>query len=360
MFGPDHYVPILKCKQGELRALGQLASKQKLTPLLEVDEIPRDLDDGSPQRDIERHAEIAIDGITSGWGTANVFFLDVANVAQHTAANGVDGASYFLSEASTAGLIFIPVVGVNRLSPELAACFGYTANGLCIRIARGDVFNVQFQNQLNRLVAASNVPVDRIDLVVDLGSLVDVDLAQVTPQAIFVLNQIPNVATWRTLSIVGSAFPASMGVLHSNSHTTLPRTEWQNWLALRAGTCARIPTFGDYGVQHPIVMEGFDPRYMAQSAAIRYTHRDTWLLVKGQSTKLLPGGVQYQSLASILTRRPEFYGSQHCNGCSDIAACAVSSAGNASASAWRRIGTTHHLELVLQQVAAVASGRPVP
>jgi hypothetical protein len=59
MFDQEHYVPILKGREGEFGALRTLddAAKIGMTPLVEVAPIPWDFENNLPAKTIDKHLE---------------------------------------------------------------------------------------------------------------------------------------------------------------------------------------------------------------------------------------------------------------------------------------------------------------
>ena len=57
MFGRDHYVPILKGREGEYGALQTLApsTRQALTPLIKIPPIPWDFEEERPAKTVDQH-----------------------------------------------------------------------------------------------------------------------------------------------------------------------------------------------------------------------------------------------------------------------------------------------------------------
>ena len=170
------------------------------------------------------------------------------------------------------------------------------------------------------------------------------------------LAAVPNLGSWRTLSLVASGFLEHMGGVQASTSALIERVEWRAWQLLhrQRQSMARLPTYGDYGIQHPTGVEGFDPRFMKMSASIRYTTADHWLILKGRSTHHQSSSIQFPTLATALTQSQHFYGAQHCPGCTEALACANGAPGLGSPEVWRRIGTTHHLTAVVEQLQQVA------
>lgn len=359
MFAHQHYVPVLKSKKGERDALGVIvdAVKDRLTPLIEIDDVPCDAETSEPTRDLEQHCKLNVDELARTWGTTRKLFLDPQLVAPSQGPGGVDGSEYAFQRAGAAGLQFIPVVGLRRTKPEVAAALKHSQRGLCVRLEEDDLADPQLAATLSQFLQSPGGERDHgdVDIVVDLASVVDQPVHRVEMLARMYLTAVPHIKSWRTLTVAASAFPQTLGAVQRQSTTTLERTEWLAWARLHAGrgSLVRMPTFGDYAIQHPFVMEGYDPRYMPPSANIRYTLDDEWLILKGQSVRRAPGKAQFQALAQALTSDARFMGQGHCKGCAEAHACAGGAAGYGASAPWRRIGTTHHLTHVMSQVAAL-------
>lgn len=81
-FDHKHYVPILKAKGGELRALKEAHEtiRHGMTPVLEVPDIPQryleGADDPFPSKSAEAHAKDVADGIAKAWGADRRVFVD--------------------------------------------------------------------------------------------------------------------------------------------------------------------------------------------------------------------------------------------------------------------------------------------
>ena len=113
----------------------------------------------------------------------------------------------------------------------------------------------------------------------------------------------------------------------------------------------------DCAIQHPAGVEGFNPRFMSVSAAVRYALSDRWLLIKGESTRRRRAVDQFPQLAKKLVYgylREDFHGPAHCRGCASIRAAANGRKGFGSPEAWRRIGTVHHMTEVTQALRALS------
>src|SRR5262249_44127833 len=152
----------------------------------------------------------------------------------------------------------------------------------------------------------------------------------------------------------------SMGGVERNSYDLVERADWKAWnkgLYEQRGDLVRLPAFSDCLIQHPAGVEGFDPRMMQVSAAIRYTLENDWLLIKGKSTRFKRTGLQFPTLAKSLVYgelRSRFAGVRHCAGCESMKAAADGAPRLGSAEAWRQLGTIHHISVVMRALSSLS------
>jgi hypothetical protein len=174
------------------------------------------------------------------------------------------------------------------------------------------------------------------------------------------MREVPDHERWRTFTVSGCAFPRSMGGIDRHSHVHVEREEWIAWrdcLHGRRGSLSRLPTFSDCAIQHPQGVEGFDPTIMQASASIRYTLENAWLLIRGAGTRFTRPGEQFPALATKLVYgalKSEFAGQGHCHGCTEIKRAADGAPGLGNAEAWRRLGTIHHISVVMQGIVSLS------
>lgn len=342
-FGSNHYVPVLKVKLNEKRALGglPLPLQRRITPLLEIVE--------RKEKTVDAHLITAFKNLAASVHGYPACFLD----SREMAADGPQAAEKVFQRASSAGMRFIPVTGMSRTS-DVGAALSHRTRGLALRLTREELESGSLGFRLTHFLAQHGLEPEEIDLIVDLGPVENLIVPGIVALSMQFLTEIPEIPRWRTLTISACAFPQSLGVVERNSHGVQERSEWIAWrdrLYGRRGTLARLPTFSDCGIQHPSGVEDFDPRTMPTSAAIRYTLDDAWLLVKGESTRTRRPGLQFPELATALVYghlSQHFNGTAHCAGCTGAKACADGRGGFDSAGSWRYLGTTHHIIKVME------------
>jgi hypothetical protein len=349
-FGANHYVPILKVKQGEKAALASVAHAlvPQITPLLEIVERT----DGKP---IDKHIDTAFKGLPHAVSSYSRCFIDTAAIA----ADGTSAARDVFSRGKAAGIVFTPITGVTR-TVDVAPALEYTDHGIGLRLTRAEFESGQLPTAIPSFLGMHGLSSSDVDLIVDLGAVEEMVVDGIAALTGAFLADVPNHQGWRTLTVSASAFPVSMGGVDRHSQELVERADWLAWrdhLHAIRHSLVRLPTYSDYAIQHPLGVEGFDFRFMQVSAAIRYTKEEHWLLVKGESTRSVLPSTQFPQLATRLVYghlQEHFAGAAHCLGCQAIKAAADGVDGYGSAGAWRKLGTTHHLAAVMDGLQSLA------
>lgn len=348
-FDTYHYVPILKIKQGEKEALQLIATQHcgRITPLLEV--VTRN---AAEKPTYQAHLDTTFKKLAEGAKRFPRCFLD----AREIEADGPAAANDVFARASAAGITFAPVTGITR-SADVAAALGARKDGLVIRLTRSEFESGKLKSLLSKFMATHKLAPEDVDLIVDLGPVNQMIQVGVRALATQFIAAVPDSKRWRSFTVSAAAIPEGMGGVKRHSHDKLRRIDWLTWLEVcEKLTPPRMPSFSDTGIQHPKGVEGFDFLTMTSSASIRYTLDEEWLLIKGQSSRVETDGLQFPKLATKLVKgvlKSEFCGKDHCAGCAMIVDSAGGKPKLGSKTVWRRIGTIHHIEMVMQGMQGV-------
>lgn len=348
-FGPDHYVPVLKVKGGEKRALQRIPQihQSRIVPLLEIVE-------RKPPKTRSAHLDTAFTNLAETVRPYSRCFLD----AREIAADGQAGAADVFQRASDAGIIFTPVTGISRKA-DVVPALAHRANGLALRLTRAEFEQGGLTRRINAFLSAHGLTPEQSDLIIELGAVEDLIVEGIEALTDAFMAEVPDHQRWRTFTVSACAFPKSMGGVQRDSHAFVERADWVAWknhLYGRREGLQRLPTFSDCAIQHPAGVENFDPRTMQASASIRYTVEAEWLLIKGQGTKSKRPGEQFPALARKLVSgnfRSNFLGQGHCSGCASMRAAADGAPKLGSLGVWRQLGTTHHISVVTQALASL-------
>ena len=287
-FGPSHYVPVLKVKRGEKGALQRISPvlRPQTTPLLEIVEWRRS--DNKPS--LSGHLDTAFRDLAKSLQGYPRCFLDARELAPH----GHVAAQEVFSRAVGAGIPFIPVTGISARADVVSAALDSRERGLAIRLTRSEFEAGELSSRLPDFMARHTIGFEDTDLILDLGSVEDMVIEGIARLVTQFLGDVPRPESWRTLTVSASAFSKSMGVVDRHSHAVVERAEWLAWNHLRdGGQLVRVPTYSDCAIQHPAGVEGFDPVRMQVSATVRYALSDSWLLIKGESTRRRRPSLQF-------------------------------------------------------------------
>lgn len=347
MFNYKHYVPILKGKRAEFPALGRLRSKARITPFIEA--VP------SSWREIpKRMAESA------EWPNESPYFLDMIFVDDpddtEEATESHKVRQYF-AEVAERNQFAIPVTGLAR-SPGYQSAVQQVVSeqgrGVALRLSIDDF---EDSDNLDEAIGAITDLLDQelgeIDLFVDHGSVAALSGSAVAQMYRANIGLIPNLDDWRTLTVVSSAFPLGLGPLERDEWNLARRTDWRGWKRLVTGPHQphRLPTFSDYAIAHPELPPEGRATILAQ---LRYATPDSWLIWKGANVFKHPDGYgQFLSICADLIERVEYRGAAFSHADAEIYEKATTGGSSGNAETWRQIGTNHHIETVLDQLASL-------
>lgn len=353
VFAHDHYVPILRWKAGEKRALKDLLSRDKarLTPLLawsrpgevapEEDRViatpqPRDL-----ARDVLKH-----------WG-ARPFFWDPHWLWAGDLGHDSKALRLYAREMIGVGLRAIPVLHLSDSHEYQEALRQLiSGDGICLRLAHAEVIEPSVADRLTTILGATRLTPAMIHLVADFEAHTrDVDIP-------ILCERLPEVLRYRTFTVAAGSFPVDLREHKGPQVFYLPREEWLRWQDQVAHDLRRRPAFGDYGTLNPTLTPakgGLNP-----SATIRYTTEDHWLVMKGEGLRNEdgPGYEQYRGNAALLMQRRDYCGPEFSAGDSYVRDVATSHTGTGNPTTWVQAAVNHHIRFAVRQIAELFGGAP--
>lgn len=335
MFESKHYVPILKWKRAEHKALVELDNdaKKHITPLIQLimprpvirnrEETKRKKIESkmSPEKqqwlqkerareesmktpeDREKEAVLKREKdrkevisrckdemmpsiakkVLKYWGKDPIF-VDLNLIL--TQDLKLEGFSRILNDARELNLNLIPVVYLsdNLDLKEMVCSLTLKYNsGLCLRLVLADLIYTDKLNQdLENFLKIYGLGKEQVDLLVDIQ---DMDGNVFNYSTYFDLSQkIKDLKKWRTLIFTAGSFPKDLSECTFDEPTIISRDEWKQWnIKMEDKKIERMPSFSDYVTQHPI----FDPssQFYHPTTSIRYTLNENWLVLKGKRQK---------------------------------------------------------------------------
>ena len=350
------YVPILRWRQGEYKALKFLSDDVKagIVPLIEIPSIAWDFVEEEPQKDLASHLNPIPRQILDHW--ASKYFLDFGLLFQSdqtTESSFADVSKElvkFFDLLGTNASKAVPVTSATRDAGFQQAVSGIAAEygtGSCVRLTLEDALG---QSALTAVASVLGIAPEDIDVVIDLKS---VDPAQLSLLRIVLKGLLSNLAgqSYRSVSLVGSSFPIDLSDI-TPGIGSVTRAEYSLWKQLKKDIGTTV-WFGDYGISHVDVRE-IDPRLMVASASIRYTADNEWLIFRGRSLReqRYGGYAQYRSLSTQLVNHAAYSGPRFSWGDDYLFKCAHSLAGTGNLTTWRQVGTNHHITFVVRQLAS--------
>jgi hypothetical protein len=244
----------------------------------------------------------------------------------------------------------IMVTGLNRPTQYDYVIRQYnqkTKKGICLRLTANDLQDPFLHSKIGTLLSSYDLPFSYVDLLVDLKVI------QQNALDFEELNRvIPKIDSWRTFTVTSGAFPKDLTEFEKNQEHETPRSDWEFWFnQVQRSGIKRIPSYGDYTIQHAIYYEptpGSNP-----SASIRYTSENYWVIMRGEAIRgdYSPGHSQYWGHAIMLSNRPEYCGKDFSAGDKYISYIAGQREHPGTPRTWITAGINHHLVYTVKQIA---------
>lgn len=355
----NFYVPILKWKRGEQIGVKNLSNtcKDKIIPLIEIPPIEWDYENECPKKNIDEHLAGVVETILTSWGVNRRFFLDIPWMDEETEdlLTGQHALEYLFEDILKNTLEGIPIIRCNdydRYKEIVKDIVRTNPYGVCIRIKDDDLLDLD--ENLEQLCSYLQIDKCNVDLIIDLEYIFPNKESQNILTAKNILNEIPDISKWRSITICATSFPENTSMVDRNTVGRIERGEWTLWnnLFARKAKLQVMPNFGDYCISNPAPFE-LDPRLMNMSANIRYTIKDDFLIFKGISIKK-GKWAQATKLCNHIIVHPDYSGNNFSWGDKYIYDCANGDCSSGNAETWRRVGTNHHLAFVVNQLSTLS------
>jgi hypothetical protein len=354
------YVPITLTRNGEQVALSHLDPDvaEAITPLFVFHPVDRDLDTKEPLKSVDAHVRQIFKKLLANWGTAPAF-VDLRHLdTTEKMLDGMHATEWVVREAHNNGWPLAPTVWATQAPADKLAAINAAADvgtSLCFRLPPAEwvvLGSPEGDAQIKGLLEQSGLHAGQVHVVLDMTDNLGSE-PTITAMALRgALTFMPHARDWRSVVVAGTGMPAGTADVGTNSAAEIPRGEWAVWRQLREAPGVRVPTFGDYIVQHPDPVSGYDPRYMDTSAQLRYTIATAWFVARGAGLKR-NGRSQIHSLAEQVTSHKQFSGRGSSWGDNWLADCADRECDSGGQGLWRQVTTNHHLTYVVRQIATL-------
>jgi hypothetical protein len=357
-FNHLQYVPCLRWKQGEYQAVQRLleTTKNGLIPLIELPEIGWDFEERRQAKTVDDHIAPFPRRVHAKW-KERPCFVDLHLLGStERMASGVHPIRFVFTRFREMECPAIPVTGVTRdvsYQQETKRVLDEDKRGLCLRVSIEQAAKNSLRADADSLLATFGVRVTDCDFILDVGAPNFVPLDGFSKVVQAIVMQLPHLAEWRTFTLVGTSFPETMTGIKTGGEV-IPRYEWQLYRMLvprLSDMKARLPAFGDYVISHPRVLP-HDMRLLKPYATIRYTIDDAWYVIKGKNVRDYKFE-QYRELSRRVVNSRHYCGSTFSWGDDYILRCADGTGKTGNLSTWRQVGTNHHIEKVIRDIASI-------
>lgn len=352
------YMPILKWKMGERRAVASLPPAQHdiVAPLFIIP--PVGAFDHEEKRALSPAEHITSFGprLYDACGK-RVVFVDGLHIDDeiYRLERKTHPLTELLERAHLAGAIACPATSIDRSKEYQEAVARFCKNDkrlpICIRVTPRQLESSTLRDDLQALIVAIDCMPERAVLVLDFAAMQITDAEGFADLVATTINTLPLRDRWLNIVTALTSFPDRPKV-RAGECMRVPRVDWEVYKALinKHDELARFPAFGDYANEYPIFREAVRVSPVAQ---FRYSTSKEYLIEKGRTTKKPNGYGAIFPVADALTAKEDFAGPDFCEGDRFIYELSKRQRGHSSAPTWRWASTLHHLTLVCRSMRAL-------
>ncbi len=356
----QRYIPCLRWKLGEYQAVSRLSphARASILPLIEVSEfgsnLEFDFETRKRPKTFDDHLSTFTSNVEKKWGT-NECVIDLRYIPHvQILGDGSSPADFVFKDLKAKSVQFIPVTRFQE-DPDYETALRKFVNseksGICLRVELDEFGDTDFESKADSLLQGYGLTFGACDLILDLDAINFEPVEILSDILIGMMKSMQKLKRWMTFGVVGTSFPQSLSGLQQGI-SFLPRNEWILYKLLYDGLSQegiRIPFFGDYTINNSKLITA-DMRVVKPSANIRYTIDKEWLITKGKNVRDYKYQ-QFQHLCQSILDSNSYCGQQFSCGDDYIYRCARGMAPTGNLSTWRWVGTNHHIEMVVKDLA---------
>lgn len=229
------YVPILKAKEGEMKAISSLGltARSQITPHFDIPPMDWDRKKNRYARTLESHLENKARKIQKTWGNDDLLFVDLEFDSTIKAS---DGRNRLLCAYNLFSQTAMKIVYATHLDAEaeynltLKDIVATEERGICVRIFRGQMVDgTKLKQRLGSLLSLVNCNPGETSLLLDFQFLPEPDLESCVSLAKRALTAISSFSEFRSVTLAGSSMPENLSGLEPDSITPIKRAELELW-----------------------------------------------------------------------------------------------------------------------------------
>jgi hypothetical protein len=346
------YAPVLRLKEGEYKALGELVPSvsEHILPHFVLPP-PKDRD---PElgRALEPEEMPFIYGRRVGafWPRRTCLIDPRFLFSKLGTEESVDWLPLLLKFATAAEARAIPVATLEDLEgPSLAGFHKAVLNFshcIALRITLDDLGRPDLRSRIHRGLLSLVLKPSECVLILDFSNAELSAPEMVAEITLGAYQSVMEIGLWGRVIWQGTSYPESNPAA-AGGVALLPRNEWRAWsIATRLDSnLQQNLMFGDFGAdcaKFSFASGGIPIRHY------RYSTPESWFVVRGVSDASAASAMK--GVASCLVQSEHFAGRNFSSGDAFIADTAEGVAGPGNATTWRQMNTIHHLTRVVKDL----------
>ena len=361
----EFYLPMLKSKEGEFKALSKLNSftRRHICPLFEVSPLEYDSESKKKPKTLEGHLHgFCQKKFFKMWHSENAF-IDTS-LLDGLLVNGKTCVEYIFDQIVPTTLIRVLPMPVAHLNDSLQAQQGlvkviksYSVKEVGIRLKIEDVMDIRLTEKLTKLMTDLGLAYTDCHLIFDLANSDFSEYQDFSEGIVSLLETFPHLGDWKSFTLCGGAFPPSN--LLKKGKNNVVRLDWKLYHLVVKGIAqtdyARKINYGDYSIVTPGYFE-FDPKKMKRSANIKYTLGENWLIIKGSALSKPGDNKQYITQAGEICASQDYFGEAFSEGDQHIKSCHLGLVSPGNPTVWNWVGNNHHFTKVVSDLFSSPAG----
>lgn len=358
------YVPIVKARQGEFKALAHLdnRSAQNIIPLFEVPKIT-DKERGAwenkglhPLISYLNYKAEKIAAVRKG----RFAFIDTISWKTNSyVENGEHSLNFLYNSLESNGVFVNPVIGYDRWDDvdyrnAVMALNCQQTRTYCIRLEMSAIEDFldpnYFQSRIKDIVDSLAIDPKHSCVLIDFGDVSQTSILDIQTRLESGLSLL---SSWQFMYIAmaGASTPTIINAAVKNKDSTgvIIRREMNAWRAIKMENPSSSLVFGDYCVRNPSSAE--DIIAPDANGKIRYTIQQNYFVARGHSRQIGNKYDQHYVLAETIAKSTHFLGANFSWGDNEILLYSKKvTNGPGNATTWISIDTNHHITYVILEV----------
>jgi len=358
------YLPILKAKPGELKAMANLNTSvsAKVLPLFDVGRLSQSTRQAKRFKETSTVTCAYLDEVAGNIAKVRMGSYALVDAYQwppnSATETGEHVIAYIHGKLASLGVKAIPVIGYDRWDSTQ-----YRAAMMQLELSSEDYYYLRldshaiedaaepefFEEQLTTILDDLQIEPNRCTVLLDFGDISHSSIEDMLDQTMQIIEQLVTFG-FRRIATAGCSLPPTIdgAVKKPNSTGKVLRKEMLLWQILRAKYPHINWLFGDYGVRNPNT--GEDVVSPHTNGKIRHTIDKHFFIVRGHSVQIGAKGGQMYDLAKKLVESQHFIGSEFSWGDFQILQCSLAQGKPGNSTTWIAIDTNHHIAYAVAEV----------